>query len=131
MTQYEKSNIVLMVQSAHVVFCYYNISPMTIKEFEDIYGQDSWRNSKPILKVYEVKDGITKEIETIHLDSFADNWYINLKESNLNVFVKLGRLLPTGKLVFIAASNNVTTPRDTESENIEVHYINIRGNRLD
>src|SRR3712207_8196051 len=35
-----------------------------------------------------------KEIKTIYIDIFADNWYINLDKSNINVFVKLGRILP-------------------------------------
>lgn len=132
----EKSSIVLMVQSAHVVFCYYNISPMTIKEFEDMYGEESWRSSKPILKVYEIEGGISKEIETIYLDVFADNWYINLYKSNMNVFVKLGRILPNDKFVSIAISNTVSTPREFKHENTEVCYIDISkeykedGNRV-
>ncbi|QGU94926.1 DUF4912 domain-containing protein [Clostridium bovifaecis] len=131
MLQYEKSYIILMVQSAHVVFCYYNISPMTIKEFEDTYGQDSWKNSKPVLKVYERRNETTKEIETIYLDRLADNWYINLNKANSQVFVKLGRMLPSERYVSIAISNTVTTPRDAEAENTEVHYINLGGDNFD
>lgn len=131
MLQYEKSYIVLMVQSAHVVFCYYNISPMNIKEFEDTYGQDSWKNSRLTLKVYEKRDEEAKEIETIYLDKFADNWYINLNRANLDVFVKLGKMLPSEKFVSIVTSNIVTTPRDEESENKEVHYINLGGDNVE
>lgn len=122
---YEKSSIILMVQSYHVVFCYYTISPMTIKEFEDMYGEGSWIGSKPILKVYEIEKGISKEIETIYLDVFADNWYINLYKPNIDVFVKLGRILPNDKFVSIAISNTVITPRDSKDENSEVYYIDI------
>ncbi|MCD3351542.1 DUF4912 domain-containing protein [Clostridium botulinum D/C] len=122
---YEKSSIVLMPQSTHVVFCYYNISSMTIKDFEDIYGEDSWKNSKPVLKVYEVDDGIAKEIETIYLDVFADNWYINLDKTNIHVFVKLGRILADDKFVSIAISNTVITPRESQSDNTDICYIDI------
>lgn len=125
MLHYEKSSIVLMVQSAHKIFCYYTISPMTIKDFQDIYGEDSWKNSKPVLKVYEVEEGIAKELEMIYLDVFADNWYINLTKPNIHVFVKLGRVLPNDKFVSIAMSNTVITPRDSESHNKDICYIDV------
>ncbi|GAB6148987.1 MULTISPECIES: DUF4912 domain-containing protein [Clostridium] len=125
MLHYEKSSIVLMVQSSHKVFCYYTISPMTIKDFQDIYGEDSWKNSKPVLKVYEVDEGKSKEVEMIYLDVFADNWYINLTKANVHVFVKLGRLLPNNKFVSIAMSNTVVTPRDSESYNRDICYIDV------
>ncbi|WP_045014896.1 DUF4912 domain-containing protein [Clostridium botulinum] len=122
---YENSYIVLMPKSTNVVFCYYNISSMTIKDFENIYGEDIWKNSKGVLKVYEVDHGINKEIKTIYIDIFADNWYINLDKFNINVFVKLGRILPNDKFVSIAISNTVITPRNCQSDNTDIFYIDI------
>src|SRR3712207_4425642 len=66
-----------------------------------------------------------KEIKTIYIDIFADNWYINLDKSNINVFVKLGRILPNDKFVFIAISNTVITPRNCQSDNTDIFYIDI------
>nr|WP_272509011.1 DUF4912 domain-containing protein [Clostridium ganghwense] len=121
----EKSSIILMVQSAYKVFCYYNISPLTVKNFEDIYGENAWENSKPVLKMYEVDEGIAKEIETIYLDAFANNWYINLNKDDMDVFVKLGRMLPDDKFVAISVSNTITTPRDRQSGDRDVYYVDL------
>lgn len=125
--QGDRSQVVLMVQSAYIVFCYYTISPITIKEFEDIYGEGSWRESKPGLKVLKVTESRTEELETIFLDPFADNWYINLKEDSIRVIVRLGRILEDKRFITIAESNEVITPREVQAVDEEVVYINIKN----
>lgn len=122
---HEKSYIVLLVQSAHVVFCYYRVHSDTIKEFNNIYGKGSWEESEPALKVYEAIDGEEKEIETIYIDPFADNWYIKLNNCSIKVFVKLGRILSNGEFIPVAISNTVTTPRDIESSDREIAYLDV------
>lgn len=124
----EKSNIVLMIQSARRVFCYFNISPMTIKEFEDRYGENSWKNSKPAIKAYCVENGIAKEIKTIFIDEFVDNWYINMDRGDQDLFIKLGRILPDNTFAAFAVSNTVTTPRDYESKDSSVYFVDISEN---
>lgn len=121
----EKSNIVLMVQGASRVFCYFNISPITIKEFEDRYGEVSWKISKPAIKVYCVENGIAKEIKTIFIDDFADNWYINMDRGDQDIFIKLGRILPDNTFAALAVSNTVTTARNYESEDSSVYFVDI------
>lgn len=128
MDENKNSSIVLMVQNAYKAFCYYDISPLTVKKFEDMYGENMWRNSKPILKVFQVEQGIAKEIETIYLDAFANNWYINLNRDDMDIFVKLGRMLPDDRVVSIAFSNTVTTPRDRQAWNRDVYYVDVSKN---
>lgn len=119
----DKSSIVLMVQGIGKIFCYYTISPITVKKFEDLYGENSWNSSKPILKVYCLDNGLTKEMKTIYLDPFASNWYIDVNRDDTDVFVKLGRMLPNNKFELIATSNTVTTPRGHQSQDNQVYYI--------
>lgn len=125
MNENKNSSIVLMVQSAYRVFCYYDISPLMVKKFEDMYGEHMWRNSKPVLKIFQVEQGIAKEIETIYLDAFANNWYINLNKDDIDIFVKIGRMLPDDRFIAIAFSNTVTTPRDRQSGNRDVYYVDV------
>lgn len=125
MIDYNNSFIILMLQRPYVAFCYYNVAKSTIKKFENTYGEGSWENSKPLLKVYKIEEDGEKELQSLDLDKLADNWYICLNESNLDVLVKLGRLLPTGEFVCIATSNSVTAPRNDEDENKEVNYIDV------
>lgn len=125
MSGVDKSKIVLMVQNASTLFCYYNISPITFKEFTDKYGDNALQDSKPVLKVYYVNNSIAEELQTIFIDPFADNWYINLNRSDIDVFVKLGRYLSDETFVTFATSNIVTTPRLAESKDTRVYYVNV------
>lgn len=123
-----KATLVLMVQNATRVFCYFNTSPMVVKEFEDRYGENSWKNSKPVLKVYFVEDGIAKEKKTIFIDAFANNWYIDLDKDDVDVFLKLGRMLPNNSFEAFAVSNTVTTPREHESGDSSVYFVDVSQN---
>lgn len=128
MAENEKTNIVLMVQSTSMVFCYFNISPIIIKEFEDRYGQASWKNSKLVIKVYCVESGIAKEMKTIFIDDCINSCYINIDRGDKDIFIKLGRVLPDNTFNAFAVSNTVTTPRSCESENTSVYFIDVSQN---
>lgn len=124
----DKSILVLMVQNSRTVFCYFNTSSMTIKEFQDRYGENSWKNSKPIIKLYQVENGNAKEIKSMFIDTFANNWYISLDKDDIDVFVKLGRLLPDDTFAAVAVSNTVTTPRDHQSGDSSVYFVDVSQN---
>ena len=61
----------MLVQNARTLFCYFNNSSVAVKEFKDRYGEDSWNNSKPVIKVYAIENGSAKEIKSIIIDSCA------------------------------------------------------------
>ncbi|SMC20734.1 Uncharacterized conserved protein [Clostridium acidisoli DSM 12555] len=115
--------LTLLVQNSYTVFCYFNISPLIIKNFEDKNGEGAWKNSKPVLKVFEINNGISCEVKTIYLDAFANNWFINLDRCGVDLFVKLGRVLPDDTFISFAVSNTVTTPRDQQSNDTSVYYV--------
>ncbi|WP_034870129.1 DUF4912 domain-containing protein, partial [Clostridium lundense] len=121
----DKSKIVLMVQNANTIFCYYTLSSRALKEFTDQYGENVLQDSRPVLKVYCVNNDIVEELQTIFIDPFADNWYINLDRGDIDVFVKLGRYLSDETFVCFATSNTVTTPRLLEVEDKSVCYIDV------
>lgn len=114
-----KTFLYLLVQNPYTIFCYFNIESSIVKGFQEKYGFNSWDSSKPILKVYSIENGEAKEIKTIFLDLKADNWYINLDRDNLNLFVKLGRLLPDDSFASIRVSNTVATGRGNGFRQIE------------
>lgn len=120
-----KTKVVLLVQNSHKIFCYFNYSPLSIKEFEDRYGEGSWGNSKSALKLCTVEGGIPKEIKIITIDNYADNWYIDLDKDAQDLFVKLGKILSNGEFTSIAISNIVTTPRAHVSWDTTVNYIDL------
>lgn len=124
----DKFALTLLVQNSNTIFCYFNISPVIIKIFQDRYGEDFWKNSKPILKVYDTTNGDSREIKSIYLDALANNWFVKLDKSGIDVFVKLGRILPNNEFVPIFISNTVTTPRNDQSYNSGVYYIDVSKN---
>ena len=125
----EKSSLILMVQSSRKLFCYFNISPMDVKEFKETYGENSWKDSKPAIKVCLVENGVAKEIKTILIDVFADNWYIDMERDDVDVFVELGRLLLDNTFYVFAVSNTITTPREHESADTGVYFVDISNNK--
>lgn len=110
-----KTSLVLLVQNPYTIFGYFSIGPSAVKDFEGKYGFNSWNLSKPVIKVYSIESGEAKEIKTILLDLKSDNRYINIEKDNLNLFLKLGRLLPDDRFISISVSNTVKTGRGNES----------------
>lgn len=121
----DKSYIILLIKNEHTLFCYYNVGTTTIKEFEEKYGENSWGDSKPIIKLYFIENGISREKETIYIDPLANNWYINIEEDDKDVYVELGRLLQSNEYIQILVSGSITTPRAHVSEDSNLYFVNI------
>lgn len=126
----EKSSVVLLVQGPKKFFSYFDIPQTTIKEFENSYGKDSWKKSEITLKIYKVEDGVPKLIKTIHPNLLENNCYIELQEDDIDVFVKLVKVLPKDKFIDLAVSKIVTSPREKESSCKEVYYVDVSKNSL-
>ena len=124
----DRSKMVLLVQNSHNVFCYFNVSNVTVEEFKVKFGESFWKNSKPVLKVYVIENGNAKEEKSIFIDECANNWYIRLERDAVDVFVKLGRVLPDDSFVAIEVSNTVTTPRANQSGDNNVYYVDVSQN---
>lgn len=126
----EKSSVVLLVQGPKKIFSYYDIPQTTIKEFENSYGQNSWNKSEIILKIYKVEDGIPNQIKTIHPDLLLCNCYIELQEDDIDVFVKLVKVLPEDKFIDLAVSKIVTTLSEKQSFFKDVYYVDVSKNNF-
>ncbi|MBV7275438.1 DUF4912 domain-containing protein [Clostridiaceae bacterium UIB06] len=125
MVENEKSTIVLIVQGTYRLFCYFNISPRTAKEFDDIYGESSWKSSKFIIKVYSVENGTSKELKSISIENLTNGCYIDMDRGDQDVFVELKRKLDDNKFETIAVSNTVNTPRNYESADTGLYFVNV------
>lgn len=121
----EENSLVLMVQSSHKIFCYYSISPMNVKKFQDIYGEVLWKNSKLAIEVYFIENGLAKNIKTIPMESFMGSCYIDIKKEDVDIFVKFGVILPKNKFVQLAVSNVVTTPPSSKSSRDFLCFVDI------
>lgn len=126
-----KSSIKLLIQSPRKVFCYYNIPPKIQKVFRNSYGKNAWKNSKPIIKVYKINNGVPREIKKINIDDNTDNCYIKLLEDDVDIYAKVGRVLANGEFIGLAKSNIIFTPREKISNNKSVYYIDVSKNNTE
>jgi hypothetical protein len=124
----KKSSLILMVQSSHKLFCYSTITAMDVKELRKKYQESLCKGSKPALKVFLVENGIAKEIKTISIDMCEDSWYIDMDRGDVDVFVELGKLFPDDTFYTLATSNIVTTPREHNSVDTGVYFVDISKN---
>jgi hypothetical protein len=127
MMNYNHSYLVLLVQKIHRIFCYYNISNKTIKDFENIYGINSWDNSKTKLTLYYIDNNLPTEITSILTPRFNNNWYFELPEDDITAFVKLSKVTSDDRNIDILISNIITTPRDHISKDLDIYFIDINN----
>jgi hypothetical protein len=80
--------------------------------------QESWRDSRPVLRVYANGD-----FQEISINEDADNWYINVERPGTTFWVEIGRLFPDNLYILLSRSNKVTTPRDRVSEIIDEEWL--------
>lgn len=121
----DKTYIVLLVKNVQKIFCYFNISNKSIEDFEKKYGSSSWGNALPLLKVYYIVNGTPALRDTIPLDPFANNWFIDMHEDDKDVYVEYGRVVSGGEFVSMAVSNMVTTPRNHQSGDSNLYFVDI------
>ena len=96
---YSDTYITLMIQSGYKLFCYFNISP----QFDE-----STKSYKRKIKVYNADS--MREVKTVELDPFADNWYIDMEVGGIKAIAELILVLDDGCEVRAATSNIVNTP---------------------
>ncbi|MFN3966694.1 MAG: DUF4912 domain-containing protein [Endomicrobiia bacterium] len=112
---YGDTKIVLMPRDPFWAYAYWEINDSARKEIQKEYGKDVFKKGKLTLRVYDVT-GIKFTGKNAHkyfditINEFADNWYINVPETNRHWCVDLGIVLPDGKFVLIARSNIVKMP---------------------
>lgn len=114
-------NLKLMVQGPRNIYCYFNVTEEVINEFNNIYGENSFQESNSQIKVFKLSNGEELEVKTINIDPFANNWFVNIEESGVDVIVKLGKENSVG-FIPIGTSNIVSLPRDYASNDYNMNY---------
>jgi hypothetical protein len=118
MEKYDLSYLILLVQKAHTIFCYFNVSKLDINKFDTAFGQGSYTASKPMLKIYGADAGgeMSPLIQSAYIDAYADNTFIDIPGAHTKVYAKLCRVTPDNQCHDILTSNIITLPADHISE---------------
>lgn len=129
---YGVDRLVLLVRDPYWLYAYWEITATKMAEFSSTHGATAWESSRPALRVYDVTgvafngENANKYVD-IGIDEQADNWHINVEETDRSFCVDVGRQLPNGRFITLLRSNVVATPRASISEREDEEWMWIEG----
>lgn len=108
--KYDKTTVKLLFQSPSRMYAYWDISAKTIKEFSN--KNTKYENCVPYLKISNLTMGYSYEIE---INPFANNYYIDVKDTDCDYQVELLRKTSTASFI-VSSSNTTHIPRSSPCE---------------
>ena len=122
--------IALMVRDPYWLFTYWEFAPDLNEDLTDRIGEDALRQSRLVLRVYDITgtdaDNPTgyHDIDVAH---GARDWYINVTHVESEYCVDIGLILPDGTFVVIARSNRVSLPPIGPSAEVDEEWVTIES----
>jgi hypothetical protein len=108
--RYNKTIVKVLAQDPNTLFVYWEISDEDQDELRSIYGDDFFKNTKPVLVIRNLTENYVYELE---INDFANNWYIHVGDSKCKYEIELGRRPIDGSRYFpITSSNVMEAPND-------------------
>ena len=118
---YNKTVVKVLAQTPKVLFIYWEISEDDRNIFKNLYGDNFFNYTKPILIVYNDTMNYSFEVE---VDDFANSWYLNINDANCEYHVELGRrpipnidrqlqTIYIPYYIYVTSSNEMTSPNNT------------------
>lgn len=113
--KYGNTLVKLLAQTPKTLFVYWEISDLDIQEYKKQFGEDFFKNTKPILIVHNLTLNKTYEVE---INDFANCWYLNTEDTDCKFDIELARKFikphnsSTDNYLHIAKSNNLNSPND-------------------
>ncbi len=110
---HENTEITLLTKNPYWLYSYWHINDDTIKDFNNRYGEDSWKTCQSCLKLINLTHN--KEY-FIHINNFADSWYIKVGDQLVEWKVYYGKMVPEKGFIVLAESNITITPAAKPSD---------------
>ena len=119
--KYGHTVVRLLAQTPKTLFVYWEVSDHDIKTFKELYGDNFFSKTKPILIVHNLTLNKTNIIE---INDFANCWYLNTEDSDCKYDIELARkFIETtsnenddaninNQYLYIAKSNNLQSPNN-------------------
>lgn len=85
---YNKTVVKVLAQTPKMLFIYWEISDEDRSKLIDLYGENFFNFTKPVLIVYN--DTLNYSFE-VTIDDFANSWYLHIDDANCQYHVELGR----------------------------------------
>lgn len=112
--KYNQTVVKILYQNPTTMFVYWEISEQDINHYKELYGDNFFETTRPVLIVYN--DTMHYHFE-IGINDFANSWYFNINDSNCDYRVELIRK-PISyneniqRDIYISSSNAIETPND-------------------
>jgi Uncharacterized protein conserved in bacteria len=132
--RYDETIIRILAQTPNTLFVYWDISDLDREKLIKNYGQDFFNKTRPVLII---KNETTNSTFEITVNDFANNWYLEIFDSNCKYSVELGRksneFIPNlnTDYVSIVHSNIIEAPNDhvlSANNQNYIYYYNAKTN---
>lgn len=116
---YGKDKIILQVRDPWWLYAYWEVQEATWQKLRQELGEAFYK-SRRTLRVYDVSQinfngSNAHRFFDIHINEYAQSWYIDTQGPGRSWCVDLGIILPDGRFITIVRSNTVSTPLDGPS----------------
>lgn len=134
--KYNETVVKVLYQNPTTLFVYWEISDADIENYKNMYGDNFFETTEPVLVVYN--ESMNYQFEIV-INDFANSWYFNINDAECNYHVALVRRPKYNKnyesnYVYITSSNTIESPNDrilynTNADN-SVYFKNTKNNSL-
>jgi hypothetical protein len=121
---------VLMVRDPYWLFAYWEFSPDLNDNLLARLGEEVLRNSRLVLRVYDVTGTDADNpvgYHDIDVAPGARDWYINVTHVESDYCIDIGLILPDGSFVVIARSNRVSLPPIGPSAEVDEQWVTLES----
>ena len=122
--------IALMVRDPYWLFAYWEFSPDLNDQLLNRLGEETLRNSRLVLRVYDVTGADTESPVSYHdidVAPGARDWYINVTHVESDYCIDIGLILPDGSFLVIARSNRVSLPPIGPSAEVDEQWVTLES----
>ena len=131
--RYNQTIVKILAQTPNMLFVYWDIADTDRKSFEEHYGENFFKETKPVLIVHNETINYSFEIE---INDFANSWYLYIKDADCKYSIELGRrpLIHISTIkeeyIYVSSSNKIDSPNNHilfEMFNPSVIYKNLKN----
>lgn len=121
----DRDRLVVMVRDAFWLHAYWEITRQSVERAQAAMGQ-YWHAAIPVLRVFELDEGVGMEAERlagdIEIHGGVNNWYVDVIESPKSYRLDIGYLAPPDRYYSLARSNAVTTPSPCDGNPLDQNW---------
>ena len=134
--RYNQTIVKILAQTPNMLFIYWDIADSDKKLFEEHYGADFFRETKPVLIIHNETMNYSFEVE---INDFANSWYLHVNDSDCKYEIELGRrpLIHISTIkenyIYISSSNKMNLPNNHilfEKFDPSVKYKNLKNGNV-